>query len=396
MKEKLSKIKDENKILIMLAFYSISIGLWKNFRQLWLQENNLDVSSISNILSLGTIICAILLFVITKRTNINKIKKLLVICLGIKLITFISMYISCKMENLPLIGILTIIDIVTEKLITINIYPFLLTIKKDDILYSKRKLVEYLFCDVGILVGGILIGKTIFGLNINYNVLLLISFIFTIISFIILVNIKQEYKNQKKESTHNIILELYKDKIFRTYMIYSLISNIAMSTGLGIKMLMLTNLLDFSVSNATNYLLIIGLIADLIGIIAVKFLTPKNDYITVTIKFGIRFILYLVTFLTNNLLIALIAITWYILISTAYENIVDAPYINRTKNQHQLMFNSIKYILSLIGESIGLFYAGLTYKYGIGYMLGMSAFFMIFQLGFAYRLIYMRKKEDNK
>lgn len=42
MKEKLSKIKDENKILIMLAFYSIAIGLWGNFRQLWLQENSLD------------------------------------------------------------------------------------------------------------------------------------------------------------------------------------------------------------------------------------------------------------------------------------------------------------------------------------------------------------------
>lgn len=396
MKEKLVRIKSENKILIMLAFYSIAIGLWKNFRQLWLQGNSLDVTAISQILSLGTLMCAICLFITTKYTSLSKIKKFMVICLTIKIITFILMYILNCTGNNALIGMLTIVDIVTEKLIIINIYPFILTIKKDDILYSKRKLVEYLFCDIGILVGGTLIGKTIFGLNVDYNLLLFISFAFVIVAFIVLLNIKQDYKEEKRESGLRTIYELFKDDIFRTYLIYILISNIAMSTGLGIKMLMLTNLLDFSASNATNYLLIAGLFADLIGIIAVKHLTPKNDYITITIKFGIRFVLYLITFFTNNLMIAIIAMTWSILISTAYENIVDAPYINRIKNEHQLMFNSIKYIVALIGESIGLYYAGLTYNYGIGCMLGMSAFFMIFQIGFAYRLIYMRKKKESE
>ena len=28
--------RNENKILLMLAFFSISIGLWNTFRQLWL------------------------------------------------------------------------------------------------------------------------------------------------------------------------------------------------------------------------------------------------------------------------------------------------------------------------------------------------------------------------
>ncbi len=37
----MKKIKNENQILIMLAFFSISVGLWGNFRQLWLQDNNL-------------------------------------------------------------------------------------------------------------------------------------------------------------------------------------------------------------------------------------------------------------------------------------------------------------------------------------------------------------------
>lgn len=34
----MKNIKSENQILIMLAFFSISMGLWENFRQLWLQD----------------------------------------------------------------------------------------------------------------------------------------------------------------------------------------------------------------------------------------------------------------------------------------------------------------------------------------------------------------------
>lgn len=51
----------------------------------------------------------------------------------------------------------------------------------------------------------------------------------------------------------------------------------------------LTDYFAFSDNIATNYLLIVGLLADGIGILALKYLIPKNDYLTITIKFGIRF-----------------------------------------------------------------------------------------------------------
>ena len=57
----MKKIKNENQILIMLAFFSISVGLWGNFRQLWLQDNNFAVTNISNILSIGTVLRIFLL-----------------------------------------------------------------------------------------------------------------------------------------------------------------------------------------------------------------------------------------------------------------------------------------------------------------------------------------------
>ena len=55
----MKKIKSENQILIMLAFFSISMGLWENFRQLWLQDNGFSATNISNIISIGTLISVI-------------------------------------------------------------------------------------------------------------------------------------------------------------------------------------------------------------------------------------------------------------------------------------------------------------------------------------------------
>ena len=164
-----------------------------------------------------------------------------------------------------------------------------------------------------------------------------------------------------------------------------------MSTALGLKMLTLINYFEFTDNQATNYLLIVGLLADLIGILALKYFTPKNDYITITIKFGIRFIAYLIAFLSNNIIITLIAITWSILISTSYENICDGYYINAVDTRYQLSLTNFRYVIRYLGEAVGVFLCGVMYEIGLRYMFGLSAFFMIFQIGVAYYLIYLRK-----
>ena len=167
-----------------------------------------------------------------------------------------------------------------------------------------------------------------------------------------------------------------------------------MQTALGLKMLTLTNYFEFSDNQATNYLLIVGLLADVIGIIALKYLTPKNDYITITIKFGIRFLAYLIAFLSNSLILTLIAITWSILISTAYENICDGYYVNYVENKYQLTFTNFRYVIRYLGEAVGIFLCGIMYNIGLRYMFGLSALFMIFQIGLSYYLIYLRKENN--
>lgn len=391
----MKKIKNENQILIMLAFFSISVGLWGNFRQLWLQDNNFAVTNISNILSIGTLISIVIIGLIGKYVKIDRIKSVLVIVILIK---FINMFWLCFLNSTSSVGkikLSVIIDIVTEYIIITSIYPLITTIVKTGTIYSKRRLTEYLFRDVGILFGGVFIGKSIAGLLINYNACLFIANLFLMFSLFILLNIKVnklENNNEHKEISSKYI---FKDKILILYLLYTLIGTIAMSTALGLKMLTLTNYFNFSDNVATNYLLVIGLLADIFGIIALKYLTPKNDYLTITIKFGIRFLGYVIAFVSNNIAITLIAITWSIFISTAYENICDAVYINRLENKYQLSFSNVCHIIRFLGEAIGVFLCGLMYEKGLRYMFGLSALFMIFQISLAYYMIYLRKREKK-
>lgn len=385
--------KNENKILLMLAFFSISIGLWNNFRQLWLEDNSFSVSNISNIISLGTLISVIAIALIGKYVKLNKLKNTLSIVLILKFVNMMFLYFLNNSNLLLLINILIIVDIVTEYITITSIYPLITTLTKNGTIYSKRRLTEYLFRDIGILFGGIFIGKTISGILINYNVCLIISNIFLLISIFIIMTMRIDTSNEISKDKTSCLKVVLKSKIMYLYLIYTLIGTIAMSTALGLKMLTLTNYFNFSDNMATVYLLVIGLLADVFGIIALKYLTPKNDYLTITLKFGIRFLGYILAFVSNNLLITIIAISWSIFISTAYENICDAVYINRLENRYQLSFSNMCHIIRFLGESIGVFLCGMMYEIGLKYMFGLSALFMVFQISIAYYLISLRKKE---
>ena len=388
----MSKIwsKTENKILIILLLFSISIGLWNNFRQLWMQDNGLNATEISQIISFGTLFCVVGILIFSKYIKLDKIKRFISIALLVKVINLIILFFINNTNLNSFINLSVIVDIIIERLIIISIYPLIVTIKKSNTLYSKRKLVEYTGRDLGVLIGGFIIGKTLFGVLFNYNLCLLISIIFSIISLLILVNVKIESIETQK-SKENIFKYIFINRFRTTYIIYYLIGQIAYSTALGLKMLTLTNYLNFSDSVATKYFLIIGILADIIGIIALKFLTPKNDYITITIKFGIRFLGYTLAFLSNNVIVVICAMSWSLLISTAYENVTDAPYINSIELDKQLAYTNLRYMVGSLGEAIGTFLCGIMYAIGLRYMFGLSAFFMLLQLALAYILIHQRK-----
>lgn len=391
----MKKLKQENQILVMLAFISLSMGLWENFRQLWLEDNGFSAMKISQITSLGTLISVLGIIFVSKKITLNRLKGFVSFTIVIKFLNLVMLYYLNHTFANTLINIAIAIDLTTSYLITTSIYPLITIFVKNNTIYSKRKLTEYLFRDVGILVGGFFIGKTVLGIAVTYNVCLYISIVFLVIAMMIMFNIKTCKKvKSNSNSKASIVKYVVQNKLLRNYCFYyTFIGCISMQTALGLKMLVLTNYFQFSEGFATNYLVIVGLIADLIGVLALKYLTPKNDYITITIKFGIRFSLYTFAFLTNNLLVTILAVTWSILISTAYENICDGYYINSVENEYQLSFTNFRYVIKYIGEAIGMFFCGFMYEKGLKYMFGLSAFFMIFQIAIAYKLIYIRKHE---
>ena len=378
MTKKLSK--KENKILVMLAFFSLSVGLWTNFKELWLQSNNLDVGQISGVLSFATFLSAVIIIIIATKIKLKNIVLLIKYTLIIKILVMLLLFLFNNSNLKFVIYFLIILDMMLEKIYITSIYPLIVLIK----------LTEYLFRDLGIFLGALFIGKNIFNFNVNYNVCLFVSVIIMMCSVISLSSIKIDSQNVKSKVSFK---EIFDSKINNVYFMYGIFANIAMKSALGLKMLMLTNKLSFSVTNATLYVLIIGLLSDIVGIIILKKITFKNNYINIFIKFGIRNILYLTAFLSNNVNVIMIAITWSLLISTAYENITEAPYINRIKDSNQLFFNSVRYGIWIIGESIGLFFAGVMYKLGLRYIFGFSSIFILLQIICQIILINMLKKE---
>lgn len=144
-------------------------------------------------------------------------------------------------------------------------------------------------------------------------------------------------------------------------------------------MIIFTQSFNLNINTAVIYLLAIELLSDLIGIIAFKYLTFKNNYLNISIKFVIRIILYTVAFITNSIMISFIALTWAILISTSYENVIEAPFINKIDNEYQMIFANIRTIIKLIAISIGVYIAGILYSKGVPVILGIAAIFTSMQ-----------------
>ena len=104
---------------------------------------------------------------IGKYIKIDKLKKYIIIAQIIKFFNLIVLYYLNEKGLNNIIRISIIIDIVMEYIIITSIYPLITNIIKNNNEYSKRQLTEYLFRDVGILIGGIFIGRYILGIFVD-------------------------------------------------------------------------------------------------------------------------------------------------------------------------------------------------------------------------------------
>lgn len=386
----------ERQILAVIAFFSISTGLWENFRQLWLESNGFDAPEVSNILSLGMFIGVGGIMLVGKCVRMSQIRNLVTVTLAARLLNLLALYCLNAAGNRIMIDVCVIIDVVTSYIIIMSLYPLLTTVMKSNKAYSRRKLVEYLFRDVGIAVGAVLIGHRIGQWFFDYNGCLLVAAVFLIISIGLMYRLEVESTERAPTQQLSVVKMIMHSKVQRVYMVYNFLSSVSFMAAVGLKMLVFTNMFDFSPSTATNTLLLVGLAADLVGILALKYFTPRNDYVTMTLKFGIRLVAFAIAAITDNMFICFVAFIWGLLSSTAYENISDGYYINAIDNRHQLKYGTFRNVVSYLGEAVGMFICGRMYDFGLGATLGVSAAILVVQMIAAYYLIYVRQHSKEE
>ena len=166
----------------MLAFFSVSVGLWENFRQLWLQDNGFSATDISNITSLGMLASIAGIILVGRYLKMRQLKGFMSFVLISKVLFLIALAFLNGSARHDVINFCMIIDVLTSNLIVVSVYPLMTTIMKSNKIYSQRKLVEYLFRDVGVLVGGLIIGQTIFGVVLDYGGCLIVSMLFLLVA----------------------------------------------------------------------------------------------------------------------------------------------------------------------------------------------------------------------
>ncbi len=148
---------------------------------------------------------------------------------------------------------------------------------------------------------------------------------------------------------------------------------------------------EFSVSTISNYSILLGIGSVIVGSLVIAKFTLKNNYINLSLKFGIRLFLYLLAFIFNQKILILLAFIFVELSSDAYIDITDAPYVNRYNDEDQLAFNNLKEMIEYVATSIGVFLCGWALLYGIRYIF----LFILFQILLAFYALYLRKQESR-
>lgn len=388
----IKKLGNQKLILVMLSLFSISIGLWGNFRQLWLADNGLTASAISRTICYASILAALYLIYYTNVVSVNKIKWGMIVTLILKIIvsTCLSIFNGCG--NIVLLKFFFFVDIACENIILSSIYPLIISYQKNEDLYGKKSVIQHTFKTVGILIGSLIFGRVLIGNLIDYNACLIISIFFLVLSFFILLLVNDQDKNVVSKSGRGVIKYLVHHKNAKVFLCYTLLANVTFNIVTGLQMLILTHFVKFSTDHATFYVLLFSILAAIFGQLSLKRLRSKNDYINISIKFLVRAILCLLVFLTNNIYVLLGAMSYFLLTNVAYDYVLGGFVYNEIENQYSMSFTVMHYIFNLMGEALGVFLAGIMYVFGFQYIFLTAFIVMVFQLVFAYLLVYIKRK----
>lgn len=358
----------ENKsfcLMFFLSLFGFSIGLFDNYRELWMSANHLSTTTISHVISVSYIVTVFVLFYFTIRVSANKLKWGICVVLALNMITGTALICLNETRNLFFIKFLMFFNIAFSQLILASVYPLMMNISKNDVLYTKKSFVESLFSKLGFLVVAILLGKTIFHIFVDYNICLLLSVVFNFFAFIVLINVKLESKNEGKFNIQKTINYFNNNKVLYFFLFVNFLGDMIWGAILGMPMLLLTENLGFSSNFASYFILGLGIASNILSMIVVKYLRFKNDHYNLLIKYGIRIVFYLLIFITNSKLVLFVTLLYLFLLDCPYAFIFGSYFINHVDEKYSLFLTTLKYGSSLLGKAVGTFFCGIVFHYNL-------------------------------
>lgn len=381
-------------LLFFLALFGLSVGVFDNYRELWMSTNGLQTVSISHVISISYIITVLVLFYFTIRTSLDKLKWGTCIALVLNMISGAILIYLNGTGNTFWIKFLMFFNIAFSQLILASVYPLITSFEKNDVLYTKKDMVETLFNKLGFLFVAILLGKTIFHTIINYNICLLLSVFFNFLAFGVLVAIPIENSKESKFDIKKTLTYFNKNKIFYQFLFGNILSEMIWGAVLGMPMLLLTKNLEFDSTFASFLILGLGIASSLLSMLTVKYFRFKNDRYNLFIKFGIRIFFYFLVFITANPFVLYFTIMFLLIFEQPYGFLFNGYFINHIKEEYSLFLTTLRYCSSLIGRAIGTFFCGLVFNMGFRIYILPALIIGIIHYFFACNLI--KKKETLK
>lgn len=373
------KISEEDLLMIVLAFMSFSIGIWRNYRQLWLENIGFDVQSISQVLSVALICSAIISFVISIYSTRVKVKNVIMLTGTLRALAMLVLLLN---SNTYIIKVCMLICIMCETTFSIAFYPLLTTVNKDRKAFAKQALINYLGKDAGVIVCGLLIGVTVGNIVFDYNSCLFLAMISTLLSviFLILFNEKKTYKKRNVLPLKKALKNLIKSRVNNYFLFTQFIMNISYGMIFGLVMIILTNYIGFSVSIASIFIIV----CNLVGSFACSLFNRYGDNLTfkisTLIKYGSRVISYLIAFFMPNVLSFVIAMIVAHISARILDDKVNGTYITRIDTNSQFLFGNIRYFILSLGEGIGVYLAGYMLEISFRSLFLGAAVFTILQI----------------
>lgn len=385
----------ENKsflLLFFLALFGFSVGLFDNYRELWMSSNGLSTTTISHVISVSYIVTVFVLLFFTIKVSSDKLKWGMCISLLFTMLTG-TILICFHDTNQPFfIKFFMFFNIAFNQLVLASVYPLLMQIGKDDVMYTKKSFIESLFNKLGFLFAAMFLGKSLFSKVMDYNFCLLLSVVFSFLAFLVLVSISMTTKEKGTSFALKETIQYFQNhKIFYFFLFVNFLGDIVWGAILGMPMLLLTTRLSFSSTFASYFILSLGILSNILAMLIVKHFRFKNDQYNLFFKFGLRILLYILIFITNNKIVLFGTLVYLLLFDCPYGFILGGFFTNHIEEKYALFLTTLKYCTSLLGKAIGTFFCGLVFHFDYRYFILPALLFSIVHYILASRLVEKRK-----